>query len=65
MNLHVYEKLNRFQWSISSNIFPQIGNNDMDDNFLKIAYHPFCAPDLYLLFSIMKDTYHFQDRIWK
>ena len=35
------------------------------NNFLKIAYHPFCALELDLLFSILREKYHFQDNISK
>ena len=28
------------------------------DSCLKIAYHLFCAPELHLLFSILRERYH-------
>ena len=57
------EVLKHFVAYQSFKYFPQISSNDRGDYFFKISYHPFYAPELNSLLSILRATYHFQDRI--
>ena len=59
-------KSSNILWHINpSNIFPQVGSNDMMRLFSKDCLSLFLWTELHFVLSILRETYHFQNRIWK